>query len=107
METCRCIVNLGGDVRNQVPLVGISVPELILLRAIHGGAETVIEPVRDGHSRENNASERMRLLKKYQRHGKLIGELFPGLVPDFPKTIAEAEAIAAQEMEQAEDDASG
>ena len=49
----------------------------------------------------------MRLLNKYPRHAKLITDMFPGLAPQFPLTIQEAEDYAAQELSAGEAEAAG
>lgn len=107
METASCICRLMGDVRNEVPLQNISAPEIILLRAIHGGTDSIYKVERTGESRLSAAGERMRLLSKYSRYSKLIVELFPGLAPQFPRTILEVEDMARFEQERAEREMSG
>jgi hypothetical protein len=47
----------------------------------------------------------MRLIAKYPRYQKAIAEMFPGLAPQFPRTIAEAEALAATELKATETEA--
>lgn len=104
METCSVMVRLSGDVRNEVPVKKVTPAELILLRLIHGGAETVVVKGLDGTSPLSATGERMRLLNKYPRQSKAITEMFPGLAPQFPRTIAEAEALAQQELNASENE---
>lgn len=105
METANVMVRLGGDIRNEVPVSKVTPAELILLRTIHGGAETVVVKSVEGFSPLSAMGERMRLLSKYPRYQKAIGEMFPGLAPQFPQTIAEAEALAANELNASENEA--
>src|SRR5262245_26954769 len=92
METAHCIVRLKGDVQNEVPLSGITAPEIILLRAIHGGNDAVYKVEKDSDVASGAVNERIRLLAKYPRYTELFAQLFPGLAPQFPRTIAEVEA---------------
>src|SRR5215467_14558536 len=96
MEVCDVIVKLGGDLRNEVPVSKVTPAELIMLRAIHGGAETVSVQQITGFSPLSSTGERMRLLSKYPRHQAKFIEMFPGLAPQFPLTVAEAEDLAAR-----------
>jgi len=107
LETAHGLCRLGGDVRNEVHLFGVTAPEVILLRHIHGGSDTVYKLEVVGESRMTATGERIRLLKKYPRHEKLIAELFPGLAPNFPLTIAEAEEIASLDLQEAEREMDG
>lgn len=102
MEVCDCLVKLGGDVRNEVPVSKITPAELIVLRAVHGGAETVTVQKVTGLSPLSSTGERMRLMSKYPRHQRQITEMFPGLAPQFPMTVAEAEELAAMELSVSE-----
>ena len=96
------LVRLGGDLRNEVPVSKVTPAELILLRLIHGGAETVIVQKVSGVSPLSAAGERMRLFNKYPRYTRAITEMFPGLAPQFPRLIQEAEDMAAQELSSQE-----
>src|SRR5262245_15495788 len=73
MEVCECSVRLGGDVRNDVLKQGVTPPELILLRAIHGGAETVFNVKVIGTTPYNSVRERGRLMALYPRYQEKIG----------------------------------
>jgi hypothetical protein len=104
MEVCDVLVKLGGDLRNEVPVSKVTPAELILLRGVHGGAETVMVQQVTGYSPLSSTAERMRLQAKYPRHLKMISEMFPGLAPQFPMTVAEAEDLAKAELAQAENE---
>jgi hypothetical protein len=41
MQFCKVEIQLGGDMTNTVIKSGVSVPEIVLLREIHGGAPSV------------------------------------------------------------------
>lgn len=98
METASCLVRLGGDVRNEVPLKGVTPAALVLLRHIHGGPDAVYNVKKDGKSGISPMQEKRRLAKTYPRHEEAIEMLFPGLKPDLPMTIEEVEQLAASQM---------
>lgn len=98
METASCIVRLGGDVRNEVPRRGVTPADLVLLRHIHGGPETVYAVKKDGKREATPAREKRRLIAAYPRHEAAIEMLFPGLKPDLPMTVAEAEELAVSQI---------
>lgn len=68
----------------------VTVPEIVLLREIHGGAEAVSEIEIVDHKNLYAKQEKERLLNKYgvkKAHRDLIERLFPGLTPSFPTSI--------------------
>jgi hypothetical protein len=102
METATCLIRLNGDAMNEVVRSGISAPEIVILRRIHRGNDAVYRVIKDGEVGYAPVSERMRLLKTYPRYGELIDKLFPGLAPQFPRTIAEVEALVEMEQQRQE-----
>ena len=107
METATCLVRLNGDAMNEVYRTGVTAPEIVVLRRIHNGNDAVYNVVKDGEKPVGAVSERIRLLKTYPRYGELIDKLFPGLAPQFPRTIAEVEALVEMEQERQEIEARG
>jgi len=107
MDLISCTVRNAGDVRNEVIKHRVTPPELLLLRRIHGGAETVVNCKVDGQCNFTPAGEKQRLTIKYPRYGDLIEKMFGGISPDFITTLAEVEELAAVELGQAERDIEG
>lgn len=105
IETADCFVRLGGDVRNEVPKIGITVPEIVLLRAIHGGSDTVTKVVKKGSRNTTAVQEKARLTALYGRREdqrQVLETLFPGFRPSFPLSVEEAEAMASAEFADVE-----
>ena len=111
MQLVHCTVNLNGDPRKQVRRVNVSVPEIMILQAIHGD-DAVIEMEYAGE--RDSTDEKERLDKFYGGKQEIldkIKELFPGARPQFPQKltdigidIASPEAIAAYEEKKAKID---
>lgn len=107
-ELASALVRLGGDVRNEVPRTDLTAPEIALLRAIHGGNDTVRAVKKTGERTGSIMHEKARLSDLYGRRdeqAKILESLFPGLRPLFPFTIAEVEELAAADQQDADDHA--
>lgn len=107
METASCMVRLNGDAMNEVPRYGVTAPEIILLRHIHRGNDAVYKVVKDGEKPVGSVTERLRLIRVYPRYAELLDKLFPGMAPQFPRTIAEVEALVEMEQQREEMEHSG
>jgi hypothetical protein len=80
-----CEVNLNGDRDNTVvrdQFDPVTFPELLLLQAIHGGADHVHSAVSVGHEERDINAERERLSLKYGAN--LVANLFPGALAALP-----------------------
>jgi hypothetical protein len=92
MQIVRAEIALGGDVRSTV-VKEITVPELVVLEAIHGGPASITNVVVVGESRRPHAEELDRLRKRYDKpedeHGPIVGRLFPGYTPKLPLKLAD------------------
>lgn len=91
MQYVDCVVRLSGDINFQVPKHDISVAEVALLRAMHGGEDGVVNitPTRKGP--DSPAAVKRRMLVRYINTGgaELIEKLFPGMSPRLPETLAD------------------
>jgi hypothetical protein len=83
MQFCKVEIKLGGDMLNTVIKNGVSVPEIVLLRQIHGGADSVrVIEIEDARKVQNSA-ELERLRREYDtaknEDGKRVVDMvFPG-----------------------------
>lgn len=83
MQHCRCKVFLDGDRNHEVLMADVTVAEIVVLRAVHGGdAVTDIQPTR--MTKTNHAEEFARLQHRYDRKQVKVAELFPGANPKLP-----------------------
>jgi len=108
-ELASALVRLGGDVRNEVPRTDLTAPEIALLRAIHGGNDAVRAVKKTGERAVSVMQEKARLADIYGRRdaqAKILEQLFPGIRPLFPLTIAEVEEMATMDQQDAESSAS-
>lgn len=113
MKLYLCSVRLGDSSQHIVPNKPVTVPEIAVLRAIHGGAAvTDMRPyVLDGKPQTRDITdpeERERLARKYQRgdDGVTIDKLF-GAMGALPKTLRDIgidpQAAAAELRRKAEE----
>jgi hypothetical protein len=84
MQTVTCEILIGGDMGNTVVKAGISVPEIVLLTALHG-IGSVTKMKLEGENVINNASELKRLSDIYGRD--IVMKAFPGANPVLPKLL--------------------
>lgn len=84
MQTVTCEILIGGDMGNTVVKAGISVPEIVILTALHG-VGSVTQMKLEGENVINNASELKRLSDFYGRD--IVTKAFPGANPVLPKLL--------------------
>lgn len=89
MQLVHCTVNLAGDPRKQVRRVHVSVPEVQLLREIHGN-DAVIEL---NYAGAREGVDELENLKRFYG-GKpeiaaMIDKLFPGSRPNLPLMLSD------------------
>lgn len=97
MQIVSCHVAIGGDLNNVrvfEKIDEITVPEVLVLRHVHGfDAVTEIEVV--GNIKRSNADEVERLRARYDwnRTGEdakpVIPQIYPGARPNLPQTLKE------------------
>jgi hypothetical protein len=98
MQLCNVRVNLAGSLVNTVAKPAVTVAEIIVLRAIHGGNDTVtqIQPIH--MDRRSHAEEFARLCRVYGT--RRVSELFPGANPQLPVNLADIGVEREREPEQ-------
>lgn len=104
-ELASALVRLGGDVRNEVPRADLTAPEIALLRSIHGGNDAVRAVKKTGERYASVMQEKARLADLYGQRAeqaKKLEQLFPGIRPMFPLTIAEVEEMVTVDQQDAE-----
>jgi hypothetical protein len=84
MQTVTCEILIGGDMGNTVVKAGISVPEIVILTALHG-IGSVANMKLEGENAINNAAELKRLSDTYGRD--IVTKAFPGANPTLPKLL--------------------
>ena len=65
MQTYECVVRLGGSLHNEVRKSDVTAAEIIVLRALHGGADTVVHIKPTGRIIREDFDERDRLQAVY------------------------------------------
>lgn len=107
-----CKVRLGGSVLNEVPKIGVTAPEIEVLKKIHGD-DAVLDIKRTGHVERTYMEERERINDTYanlasnidgQREKKLrlIRDLFGNDRLPLPTELEEIDAAAEAEEKAAE-----
>lgn len=95
MELVDCTVRLGGSLQHTVRKHNITVPEIVVLKAIHGDDAVVEMVLLDKIAKRSNAAELARLSQVYEPMGEkdvnkgLLRSLFPGHAPALPRTLSE------------------
>jgi hypothetical protein len=93
MQLATVEVRLSGSRENTVVKDNVTVPEIVLLRAIHGNdSVNNIQPT--GMDKRPHAAEYERLKKIYgtakdEKENLILDKLFPGHNPVFPVTLAD------------------
>lgn len=88
MDVFECRVRPGGTIFHEVRKYGLTAAEVVLLRVIHGGDETVIVEKRTGVVPLNAKREYARLSEAY--NPKVVAETFgPVAVARLPETLDE------------------
>lgn len=104
-QLISAFVMIGGDQNNQVhrgPDQPLTLPEIYVLRSIHGGEDKVHELVVVGEVERSMAEERDRLIEKYGSNR--VTALFPVALP-LPagdEGLPTADEVAAGEKAKAE-----
>ena len=86
MQTVTCEILIGGDMGNTVVKAGITVPEIVILTALHG-IGSVTNMKLEGENVISNSSELKRLTDIYGRD--IITKAFPGANPVLPKLLVD------------------
>lgn len=104
MQLVHCTVAHAGDPRHTVRKMYASVPEVILLQAVHG-ADAVTEVI---YATEREGVDELEYLRKNygmkQEIFDLIDKLFPGANPSLPATMGSIKVQDAFLAEPSEDD---
>jgi hypothetical protein len=82
MQRNTVTVRLSGDLGNTVEKFGVSPAEIIILRAIHGGDDTVTNIRPSGMDKVPHIQERARL--DYAYGAGVVDQLFPGKLSQLP-----------------------
>lgn len=89
MQVVDCYVAIGGDVRTVVFKQNVTIPELVILQAIHG-RESIKHVKVTGEVRNfNPVAERERLIATYQitERSPNVMQFFPGVRPSMPTRL--------------------
>jgi hypothetical protein len=88
MQIVSCTIAIGGEVGMTVPKDFVSVPELLVLQAIHGN-DAVRSVVVTGDESRDSVEERQRLSEIYKSPITIIRDVLGAQGP-LPKTLKEA-----------------
>lgn len=94
MQTANCLVKLGGDPGNTVPMFGLTAAEIAVLQVIHGN-DAVVDIKPTGTVETTHRAERQRLIEKYGRQqdgdwrAPAVDRLFPGAAARVFETFDE------------------
>lgn len=86
MEYAQATIRLAGSLLNTVEKE-VSAPEIAILRAVHGGQDTVVNIKLTRTDNISSKDERNRLEFIYNK--ELIEKLYPGVMGKLPLTLAE------------------
>jgi hypothetical protein len=111
MELVHCLVRHHGKDNDKIPRVNVSVPEIIVLRAIHGDDALEVEQMRyagervsldeDGNEVDFDEMEYLQnIYGKKDETKALLEKLFPGHDPKLPTTL-EAIGISKADLKPA------
>lgn len=108
MNFFKAKIRLKGSVQNEVIAAALSVPEILILRKLHGKDAVVnMEPIEN--QKVKNADERARLHRKY---GRGLASMEPPLSVDrlfgtyapLPKSLDELDPDAIESDDDAEEE---
>lgn len=103
MKFYKCKVRLGGNLHNEVDKIGVSAPEVIVLRVIHG-ADSVVNIKEIAEKQVKHPEERARLAGLYNNPPGLVASLFgPPHQPlplEAPDILAEAPVDESEPVEK-------
>lgn len=88
MQKCECTVAIGGEAGMTVSKSGVTVPELLVLRHLHGEDAVRNIKIMTDESIDSN-EERARLRAKYTKPATLISDVLGPNGP-LPKTVEDA-----------------
>lgn len=86
MQIANCFVRLSGDINNEVFKGGVTPPEVVMLRAIHG-TDAVIKIQPKHQDRRPHAEEIDRLKREYG--DRRFAEVFPGSYVNLPVNFSD------------------
>lgn len=94
MQRANCFVRLNGDLGTNITKYGITPPEAVVLRRLHGPDAVNQLTLVSGNDKTPHAEVMEELLKQYTARNKdsnvpVVLELFPGINPRLPTTFAE------------------
>lgn len=104
MQRCDVTVRLSGDLNNTVRKPNVTPAEIVILRAIHGGFDSVVDIQPTIMDKTPHANERARLAYAYGN--KVVDACFPGqfaVLPVSLKEIAPPEEMPDEENETGQD----
>lgn len=86
MQVVSCKVRLAGSVLNEVVKSDVTAPQVLVLRSVHGGADSVVDIKATGTIDVSDADERERLVALYGM--KAVDKVFPSYV-GLPRELPE------------------
>jgi hypothetical protein len=94
MQFCKVEIKLNGDMTNTIIKDGVSVPEIVLLRAIHGAVDavTVLEVLDDVEVSNRSELERLNIVYSSATDSKAerwVSSVFPGMGVVLPQTLSD------------------
>jgi hypothetical protein len=94
MQICKVEIKLSGDMLNAVVKENVSVPEIVLLRAIHGATDsvTVLEVTEENDIGNRAELERLHNVYSTATNGKSelwVDIVFPGMGVVLPQTLSD------------------
>lgn len=93
MHKMSLMLSIAGDIQNQIFLQDITVPELVLLRAIHGADSAKGIDVSDA-GKVDHREERDRLKQKYPKQARVIESIWRDYGGHFPHDIRDVEGLS-------------
>lgn len=101
MQVVSCKVRLAGSVLNEVIKYDVTAPEVVVLRQVHGGPDSVVDLKLTGTADASDADERQRLISLYGV--KAVDKVFPsfaGIIRELPEL---APRMAAKKVKPKDD----
>ncbi len=83
MQLYNAMVRIGGSKLNEIPKVGLTAGEIIVLKQVHGGDDAVFDIKPTRMDRRAHADERKRLEDRYGAEvvGKIFGTAYNAKLP--------------------------
>jgi len=98
MKIYKATVRLSGSNDNEVPKIGLTAAEIIILRRLHGGDDAVIRVVETSKDQRSHAAERERLKRLYG--DEIVGKIFPGDYSDLPTELPKSAPVVEQALDE-------